>query len=126
MYACQGVDSKYLHYNAAANKSLGGYEVDTRAGIPSVSRQALLVLSEIGWLYRYARTDSCEPDHIRVLLLVLTLCNCSNCGGCMTKTYGVYQAACPCHSNMAETCGPWHVRQLSDHATYLTFVSQPN
>ena len=52
IYACQGIDSKYLHYNAAANHSLGGYEVDSKAGIPSVDRQALLVLSEVGWLYR--------------------------------------------------------------------------
>ena len=52
IYACQGIDSKYLRYNVAANQNMGGYEVDSRAGIPSVNRQALLVLSEVGWLFR--------------------------------------------------------------------------
>ena len=52
IYACQGIDSKYLHYNVAANQNMGGFEIDSRAGIPAVDRQVLLVLSEIGWLFK--------------------------------------------------------------------------
>ena len=52
LYACQGIDSKYLRYNEAASQHLGGYEVDAHAGVPNVDRQVLLVLSEIGWLFK--------------------------------------------------------------------------
>ena len=52
IYACQGIDSKHLHYSDTASQQLGGFEVDGRAGIPTVERQVLLVLSEIGWLFK--------------------------------------------------------------------------
>lgn len=52
LYACQGIDSKYLRYNDTASQHLGGYEVDAQVGVPYVDRQVLLVLSEIGWLFK--------------------------------------------------------------------------
>ena len=52
IYACQGIDSKHLCYNGSASQQLGGFEVDARAGIPTADRQVLLVLSEIGWLFK--------------------------------------------------------------------------
>lgn len=66
IYACQGIDSKHLHYNVAANQNLGGFEVDSRAGIPTVDRQVLLVLSEVGWLFKriQAHASSCSESGV--------------------------------------------------------------
>lgn len=52
IYACQGIDSKYLSYNGSASQQSEGFEVDAHAGVPTADRQVLLVLSEIGWLFK--------------------------------------------------------------------------
>ncbi|KAL3160087.1 hypothetical protein ABBQ32_010867 [Trebouxia sp. C0010 RCD-2024] len=64
LYACQGIDSKYLRYNDTASQHLGGYEVDAQVGVPYVDRQVLLVLSEIGWLFKHiqAHASSCSES----------------------------------------------------------------
>jgi gamma-tubulin complex component 3 len=52
LYACQGIDGKYVRWQAAACDGSGGYAPAPGITLPLAEEQLTLQLCELGWLFR--------------------------------------------------------------------------
>ena len=52
LYACQGIDGKYLRWQPASCGGSGGYAANAGVTLPLAEQQLTLQLCELGWLFR--------------------------------------------------------------------------
>jgi len=62
LYACQGIDGKYLRWQPAACGGSGGYAADAGVTLPLAEQQLTLQLCELGWLFRCVSTSHGHCD----------------------------------------------------------------